>query len=56
MLRYSLNVATFFEGGTAILGVLEKVVEERRGKNFKVRVSQALIPCREIKIPKKKID
>ena len=52
MLKHSLDVAALFGGGAAILGVLEKVVEERRGKNFRVRVSLALISCRKIENPK----
>jgi len=48
-----LDVAALFGGGAAILGVLEKVVEERRGKDFRVRVSLTLIPYREIENPKK---
>jgi len=44
-----LDVAALFGGGAAILGVLKKVVEERRGKDFRVRVPLALIPCRDRK-------
>jgi len=31
------------------------MVEERRGKAFRVRVSLTLIPCREIENPKKEL-
>ena len=51
--RCCKDVAALFGGGATILEVLEKVVEERREKNFRVRVFLTLIPCREIENPKK---
>ena len=47
MLRHSLDVAALVGGRAAILGVLKKVVEERRGKGFRVTIFLTLIPCRE---------
>ena len=54
-MRHSLDVAALFGGGAAILGVLEKVVEERRRKDYRVRIFLALIPCKEIENPKKEL-
>jgi len=55
MLQRPLDVTAHFGGGAAILRVLEKVVEERRGNDFRVRVFFTLIPCREIENPKKRL-
>ena len=42
----------FLEVGRQSLGSW-KMVEEKRGKDFRIRVSLTLIPCREIENPKK---